>query len=164
MSIINTTIIDNQFVFIGSHVAIQVNPTFLALKMPHQLNVPKAIQVLLLLLLLLATMTYNQVQSFRINYLADQSYTYIATHITDHIHPIGLHFHTHTYKMLGLYHLLKHITKLYKDFHHIGFTINLAFQLTIINLAYHKRPLGRLLIAISIRPCCTHRLHQTYVP
>ena len=25
MSIINTTIIDNQFVFIGSHVAIQVN-------------------------------------------------------------------------------------------------------------------------------------------
>ena len=47
MSIINTTIIDNQFVFIGSHVAIHVNPTFLVLKMPHQLNVPKAIQVLL---------------------------------------------------------------------------------------------------------------------
>ena len=47
MSIINTTIIDNQFVFIGSHVAIQVNPTFLVLKMLHQLNVPKAIQVLL---------------------------------------------------------------------------------------------------------------------
>ena len=47
MSIINTTIIDNQFVFIGSHIAIQTNLAFLVLKMPHQLNSPKAIQVLL---------------------------------------------------------------------------------------------------------------------
>ena len=32
----------------------------------------------LLLLLLLATMTYNQVQSFRINYLADQSSSHLS--------------------------------------------------------------------------------------
>ena len=32
---IKISIIDNQFVFIGSHVAIQVNPTFLVLKMSH---------------------------------------------------------------------------------------------------------------------------------
>ena len=45
---VKTSIIDNQFVFIGSHVAIQVNPTFLVLKMSHQLiHIPKAIQVLL---------------------------------------------------------------------------------------------------------------------
>ena len=30
-----------------------------------------------LLLLLLATMTYNQVQLFRINYLADQSFSHV---------------------------------------------------------------------------------------
>ena len=47
MSIINTTIINNQFVFMGSHVTIQVNPTFLVLKMSYPLNAPKAIQVLL---------------------------------------------------------------------------------------------------------------------
>ena len=43
-----SAIINNQFVFIGSHVAIQVNPTFLVLKMSYQLiHIPKAIQVLL---------------------------------------------------------------------------------------------------------------------
>ena len=44
----NTTIMVNQFVLYGStsHVAIQVNPTFLVFEKSHKLNAPKAIQVL----------------------------------------------------------------------------------------------------------------------